>query len=554
MKDIARRTGLGLATISSYFNGGNVREKNRIKIEEAIEELHYEVNEVARGLKTNATRTIGVVIPELNNTFCAEIITGMEDVLRSHGYATIVCDCRTDKKLEREAVEFLTRRRVDGIINMPVDEEGNHLKRFQKTGKPIVLIDRKIQGINCDSVLVDNKKAAEDAVRYFIERGHRNIGIIGGPEEVFTAQERMAGYYKALESAVYIGDEWDITSRLSINAGIRYSMLNALGPRTYYTYQEGILPSMSSVADSITAGNGKVIKTYHGPEFRVSARYAFTDDFSVKAGFNTMRQYIHKVSNTAVMSPTDTWKLSDPNIKPQRGWQVAAGAYYNTPGQLLELSVEGYYKKLIDYLDYRSSAQILMNHHLETDVINTEGYAYGVEFQVKKQVGKLNGWMSYTYSRTFLRQNDPRIARPINGGEWYPTEYDKPHDFKLVGNYKFTRRYSMSFNMDYSTGRPTTIPAGQYYDQGLKKMQVYYTDRNSYRVPDYFRMDLSFNIEPSHHLTLLTHSSLSFGIYNLTGRKNVYSVYFVSEEGRIQGYKMSIFGAPIPFVTYNIKF
>ena len=201
MKDIARRTGLGLATISSYFNGGNVREKNRIKIEEAIEELHYEVNEVARGLKTNATRTIGVVIPELNNTFCAEIITGMEDVLRSHGYATIVCDCRTDKKLEREAVEFLIRRRVDGIINMPVDEEGNHLKRFQKMGKPIVLIDRKIQGIDCDSVLVDNKKAAEDAVRYFIVRGHRNIGIIGGPEEVFTAQERMAGYYKALESA-----------------------------------------------------------------------------------------------------------------------------------------------------------------------------------------------------------------------------------------------------------------------------------------------------------------------------------------------------------------
>lgn len=201
MKDIARRTGLGLATISSYFNGGNVREKNRIKIEEAIEELHYEVNEVARGLKTNATRTIGVVIPELNNTFCAEIITGMEDVLRSHGYATIVCDCRTDKKLEREAVEFLIRRRVDGIINMPVDEEGNHLKRFQKTGKPIVLIDRKLQGINCESVLVDNKKAAEDAVRYFIERGHKNIGIIGGPEEVFTAQERMAGYYKALESA-----------------------------------------------------------------------------------------------------------------------------------------------------------------------------------------------------------------------------------------------------------------------------------------------------------------------------------------------------------------
>lgn len=201
MKDIARQTGLGLATISSYFNGGNVREKNRIKIEVAIEELHYEVNEVARGLKTNATRTIGVVIPELNNTFCAEIITGMEDVLRSHGYATIVCDCRTDRKLEQEAVEFLIRRRVDGIINMPVDEEGKHLRKFQKTGKPIVLIDRRIQGISCDSVLVDNRKAAEDAVQCFIKNGHRNIGIIGGPEGIFTAQERLSGYSKALKEA-----------------------------------------------------------------------------------------------------------------------------------------------------------------------------------------------------------------------------------------------------------------------------------------------------------------------------------------------------------------
>ena len=201
MKDIARQTGLGLATISSYFNGGNVREKNRIKIEAAIEELHYEVNEVARGLKTNATRTIGVVIPELNNTFCAEIITGREDVLRSHGYATIVCDCRTDRKLEQEAVEFLIRRRVDGIINMPVDEEGKHLRKFQKTGKPIVLIDRRIQGISCDSVLVDNRKAAEDAVQCFIKNGHRNIGIIGGPEGIFTAQERLLGYSKALKEA-----------------------------------------------------------------------------------------------------------------------------------------------------------------------------------------------------------------------------------------------------------------------------------------------------------------------------------------------------------------
>ena len=359
---------------------------------------------------------------------------------------------------------------------------------------------------------------------------------------------------KALESALYIGEEWDITPKLSVNAGVRYSMFNAIGPRQYYTYAQGMLPSLNNIVDTVQVTGNKVVKTYHGPEFRLSGRYAFTDDFSVKAGFNTMRQYIHKVSNTSIMSPTDTWKLSDVNIRPQQGWQLAGGVYYNTPGRMWEFSLEGYYKKLKDYLDYRSGAKLLMNHHLETDVINTEGYAYGVEFQVKKPEGKLNGWASYTYSRTFLRQNDDRIARPINNGDWYPTEYDKPHDFKFVGNYKFTRRYSLSLNTEYSTGRPTTIPAGQYYDQKLGAAQVYYTDRNSYRIPDYFRMDLSFNVEPSHHLTLLTHSSISFGVYNLTGRKNVYSIYYVVENNKIQGYKMSIFGSPIPFVTYNIKF
>lgn len=222
MKDIARHTGLGLATISSYFNGGNVREKNRIKIEAAIEELHYEVNEVARGLKTNATKTIGVVIPELNNTFCAEIITGMEDILRSHGYATIVCDCRTDKKLEKEAVEFLIRKRVDGIINMPVDGEGNHLKKFQKTGKPIVLIDRSIQGVECDSVLVDNQKAAADAVEIFLQNGHKNIGIIGGPKDVFTAQERLEGYKKALfKAGIPVRDSLISHGDYTIQGGVR---------------------------------------------------------------------------------------------------------------------------------------------------------------------------------------------------------------------------------------------------------------------------------------------------------------------------------------------
>ncbi|MCF2568718.1 LacI family DNA-binding transcriptional regulator [Mediterraneibacter glycyrrhizinilyticus] len=205
MKDIAKRTGLGLATISSYLNGGNVREKNRIKIEEAIRELHFEVNEVARGLKTNRTKTIGIVIPELNNIFFAEIITEAEDILRSHGYATMICDCRSDTEREKEAVDFLYHRRVDGLIVMPTGTSDPGFQKFIRAGKPIVMIDRKMKDVCCDCILVDNEGAAEDAVNRLVRAGHRKIGMIAGPEDVYTARERQRGYEKALRenNAVY---------------------------------------------------------------------------------------------------------------------------------------------------------------------------------------------------------------------------------------------------------------------------------------------------------------------------------------------------------------
>ena len=199
MKDIAKRTGLGLATISSYLNGGNVREKNRIKIEEAIEELHFEVNEVARGLKTNRTKTIGIIIPELNNIFFAEIITEAEDILRNHGYATMICDCRSDEKREAEAEEFLFHRRVDGLILMPAGNGADGLSRFLRAGKPVVMIDRKMDQVDCDCVLVDNEGAAAEAVERLYQAGHRKIGMIAGPSDVYTAKERLKGYRSALK-------------------------------------------------------------------------------------------------------------------------------------------------------------------------------------------------------------------------------------------------------------------------------------------------------------------------------------------------------------------
>lgn len=201
MKDIAKYTGLGLATISSYLNGGNVREKNRIKIEEAIRELHFEVNEVARGLKTNRTKTIGIVIPELNNIFIAEIITEAEDILRSHGYATMICDCRSDAVREKEALDFLYHRRVDGLILMPSGQDGAGFQKYIRAGKPVVILDRKMKDASCDCILVDNEGAAEDAINRLIQSGHRRIGLIAGPENIYTAKEREKGYQKAMENS-----------------------------------------------------------------------------------------------------------------------------------------------------------------------------------------------------------------------------------------------------------------------------------------------------------------------------------------------------------------
>ena len=357
---------------------------------------------------------------------------------------------------------------------------------------------------------------------------------------------------KALESGAYIDYEHSLTEKLSVSAGLRYSMFNALGPRDVNIYADQELPSQETLLE--TRHETGIIKTYQAPEFRFSARYALQDNLSLKAGFNTMHQYIHKVSNTSIMSPTDMWKLSDMNIKPQNGWQIAAGIYYETPNKNYEFSAETYYKHISDYLNYRSSAVLLMNPHLETDVIPTKGKAYGVELQAKKPFGKLNGWVSYTYSRSMLRQDDKRVATPLNNGNWYPSEYDRPHEVKAVLNYKLTERYSFSSNFNYATGRPTTVPAGLYFNNQLGINLPYYTERNNYRIPDYTRLDLAFNIEPTHRLTAFFHTSFSIGVYNALARKNAYNIYYVTEGSYIKGYKLSVFGTAIPYISLNIRF
>jgi hypothetical protein len=358
---------------------------------------------------------------------------------------------------------------------------------------------------------------------------------------------------RGLETAIYVGDNYEVSRNLSIYGGIRFSFYQYLGARDVYTYGSGGPKEPRNITDTLTYSSGERIASYSGLEPRVSVRYSFSNSASVKASYNRMRQYIQMLSNTTAITPTDIWKLCDNYIKPQVGDQYSLGFYKNLKGNSIETSVEAYYKDIISTVDFKNGAELLSNgDHLETEVIDAKGQAYGVELMIKKSAGKINGWISYTYSRTFLKTIGTFGSERVNNNEYYASNYDKPHSVNFISNYKFSRRFNVSWNVVYSTGRPITIPIAKYTVEGVER--VLYGPRNGHRIPDYFRSDISLNLEGNHKVRKLAHSSWTFAIYNVTGRANAYSVYFVSEGGEIKGYKLSIFARPIPTITYNFKF
>ncbi len=385
------------------------------------------------------------------------------------------------------------------------------------------------------------------SILYDLNPGY-NIPV--GAESVLL--EKRLEKEQGLETAVYVGDKIDLNEQLSVYLGLRYSIYSFIGPKSVLAYAPGVTRDLNYVQDTLQYGAGDFIKTYHGPEYRASVRYAMSRISSVKLSFNRMRQYIHQLSNTQAISPTDIWKLSDTYLKPQIGDQLSVGYYRNLRQNTLEFSAEAYAKKLTDVLDYKNGAVLVLNEHLETDVISARGKAYGVELMFKKKTGKLNGWISYTYSRTLVQINSEFSEERVNQGKYFPASFDKPHDLTLVSNFKFTRRINISLNYTYSTGRPITYPLSVYTIGGANR--VHYSERNAYRIPDYSRMDLSINLEGNHKIKKLAHSSWTFALFNALGRKNVYSIYFVTEAGQINGYKLSVFARPIPTLTYNFRF
>ena len=357
---------------------------------------------------------------------------------------------------------------------------------------------------------------------------------------------------RALEGAIYISDEINLGDKVGLSAGLRYSYYTALGPSIQRNYVEGQPRNEATLIGTSEFDKNETIDTYGGPEFRISGRYSFTPDFSIKAGFNNMYQYIHTLSNTTTVSPIDTWKLSDSNIVPQQSNQYSLGLFKNFEDDLYEVSLEGYYKTSDDVLDFKTGAQLLLNDAIEQEVIQGDGLAYGVEFLIRKNSGRLNGWLAYTYSRSLIRFDSEFAEERINGGSFFPSNFDKPHDVSLVTNYKFTKRYSASMNFSYQTGRPVTFPIGQFNFNNSEF--VFYSNRNEFRIPDYVRLDIGINIEGNHKIKKFAHSFWNISVYNVLGRANPYSVFFVSEDGEVKALKSSIFAIPIPSITYNFKF
>ncbi len=353
------------------------------------------------------------------------------------------------------------------------------------------------------------------------------------------------------ELFAYISDQYHVTDKLSFYGGLRFSLFMNLGPGTVLDYNQDAPKNAFTVQGEKQYGKNDVVASYIGLEPRFSFRLKLDKWSSIKAAYNRSRQNIHTLTNSASVSPTDIWRLSSAHLKPQISDQYTMGYFRNFLGKTFETSVEVYYKNIKNLLDFKVGSDFLMNHYPEQVVLQGPGKSYGIEFSLKKD-GKLNGWLNYTFARTFIQLDSEHPEERINNGTYYPANYDIPHTINLVANYKLTHRISASYNFVYKSGRPMTYPVGIY--DFYRSASIFYSDRNKYRIPDYMRMDVGLNLEAGHRLNKLTYSYWSFSIYNLLGRDNPYSIFFATEGKKIKGYKLVVFGSPIPTISYNFKF
>lgn len=359
------------------------------------------------------------------------------------------------------------------------------------------------------------------------------------------------GKEQGVESAIYITDKYNILPRVNLSLGFRESLFTPMGPKSVYTYTDGFPRELIYIKDTINYAANKPIRWYFSPEIRATVNFQTDRNGSIKLSFNQMQQNLFMLSNTISLAPNTQWKLADSHIKPSKSLQVSIGVFRNIPKQGLETSVELYAKRTSDYPEFKDGADFLANSAIETSILQGSQKAYGIEFFIKRGGRKLGGWLSYTYSRSIVKVDGSNPWDRINNGDAYPSNFDIPHSLNALINYRFNRRVTLSTVTTYQTGRPVTYPISIYYVNGIQFVD--YSKRNKYHIPDYFRMDASLTIEGNLKKNKLIHSSLMFSVYNLTGRKNPYSVYYKSIGAQVYGYKYSVIGVPIVTITWLFK-
>jgi hypothetical protein len=345
----------------------------------------------------------------------------------------------------------------------------------------------------------------------------------------------------AFDGAVYISDEWKINDQLKINSGLRLSSFNVLGPGNFYSYDDG-----GKINDTATYSSSKIVKSYLNPEPRFVATVQLNNVSSIKASYSRNVQNLHLLSNSTGSNPTDLWIPSSNNVKPEIADQVSAGYYRNLSNNNYEFSTEVYCKFLQNQIDYKNGAELVANEKVESQLVYGKGRAYGLELYAKKKQGKLTGWISYTLSRT------ERQINGVNNNLWYPATQDQTHNVALVAIYKASKKWTLSTDFVFNTGNAVSWPSGKYDVNG--RTIFYYTERNSYRMPAYNRLDLSATLQSKK--TAKFEGSWTFSVYNIYGRENPYFIQFQNDPGnpqKTQALQYSLFRW-IPSVTYNFKF
>lgn len=345
----------------------------------------------------------------------------------------------------------------------------------------------------------------------------------------------------AFENAIYVSNEQKIGSRIMLEYGIRGSMFHVLGPGNVYEFDK-----YGNILDTVEYSRGQIIKNYWEPEPRISMSFLINEKSSVKGSFQRMAQYVHLLSASTSDNPTDVWVPSSNLVKPGISNQYSVGYYRNFADNIVETSVEVYYKDMFNQVDYRDGADVLFNELVEAELVFGKGRSYGIEFFVKKRLGKFTGWIGYTLSKT-EKQFDA-----INEGKWFSARQDRTHDISIVGTYRFTKKLSVSATWVYYTGDAVTMPSGVYIIDG--RPVPLYTERNGYRMPNYHRLDLGVTLKGKQ--TKKFRSSWNFSVYNAYARENAYSISFQASEdnpGELESVQTALFSI-IPSVTWNFNF